>query len=104
MRPASATKNPMTSAAEHAFGRGAPLTLGVEEEYMLLDASTFELASRFDEVAEVLAGGSLDGRADLFAVGVSLFELGRVLALRGDKTAAERYLESEDSPAARSIC
>ena len=33
----------MTSAAEHAFGKGEPLTLGVEEEYMLLDATTFEL-------------------------------------------------------------
>src|SRR3954467_8396324 len=53
----------MTSAAEHAFGKGAPLTLGVEEEFMLLDAATFELSSRFDEVAEQLADGPLDGRA-----------------------------------------
>ena len=30
---------------------------------MLLDATTFELSSRFDEVADVLAGGPLDGRA-----------------------------------------
>ena len=30
---------------------------------MLLDATTFELCSRFDEVAEVLADGPLDGRA-----------------------------------------
>ena len=42
----------MTSAAEHAFGKGEPLTVGVEEEYMLLDATTFELVSRFDEVAD----------------------------------------------------
>jgi carboxylate-amine ligase len=53
----------MTSAAEHAFGKGEPLTVGVEEEYMLLDATTFELCSRFDEVADALEGGSLDGRA-----------------------------------------
>ena len=25
----------MTSAADHSFGKGDPLTLGVEEEYML---------------------------------------------------------------------
>ena len=30
---------------------------------MLLDATTFELSSRFDEVADVLADGPLDGRA-----------------------------------------
>jgi gamma-glutamyl:cysteine ligase YbdK (ATP-grasp superfamily) len=53
----------MTSASEHAFGAGQALTVGVEEEYMLLDAATFELSSRFDEVAEALAGGPLDGRA-----------------------------------------
>ena len=53
----------MTSAAEHTFGKGEPLTVGVEEEYMLLDATTFELVSRFDEVADLLEGGPLDGRA-----------------------------------------
>ena len=30
---------------------------------MLLDSTTFELCSRFDEVTDVLAGGPLDGRA-----------------------------------------
>ena len=30
---------------------------------MLLDAGSFELCSRFDEVADALAGGPLDGRA-----------------------------------------
>ena len=53
----------MTSAAEHTFGKGEALTVGVEEEYMLLDATPFELVSRFDEVADLLEGGPLDGRA-----------------------------------------
>ena len=48
----------MTSAAEHDFGKGEPLTVGVEEEYMLLDATTFELCWRFDEVVDVLADGA----------------------------------------------
>ena len=40
----------MTSAAEHAFGQGEPLTLGVEEEYMLLDGTSFDLVQHIDSV------------------------------------------------------
>jgi carboxylate-amine ligase len=38
------------------FGRSAPFSLGVEEEFQLLSTESFELVSRYDEVAE--AAGS----------------------------------------------
>src|SRR5438067_13756625 len=35
------------------FGRGAaPFTIGVEEEFQLLSRESYELVSRFDEVAD----------------------------------------------------
>jgi carboxylate-amine ligase len=34
------------------FGRSAPFSLGVEEEFQLVSAESFDLVSRFDEVAE----------------------------------------------------
>ncbi|MGZ8694660.1 MAG: carboxylate-amine ligase [Gaiellaceae bacterium] len=38
------------SVVEHAFGEGEPFTLGVEEEYMLLDPETFDLVPRVGAV------------------------------------------------------
>ena len=37
---------------EIKFGRSAPFSLGVEEEFQLLSAESYELVSRYDEVAE----------------------------------------------------
>jgi glutamate---cysteine ligase / carboxylate-amine ligase len=37
---------------EHAFGRSAPFSLGIEEEFQLVSAESYELVPRFDEVAE----------------------------------------------------
>jgi carboxylate-amine ligase len=37
---------------EHAFGSSAPFSLGIEEEFQLLSAESYELVPRFDEVAE----------------------------------------------------
>ena len=34
------------------FGRSAPFSLGVEEEFQLVSAESFDLVSRYDEVAE----------------------------------------------------
>jgi carboxylate-amine ligase len=92
----------MTSAAEHAFGRGAPLTIGVEEEYMLLDATTYELCSRFDEVADVLAGGPLEGRAHPELM-QSTLEVASVVCrgvddLRSDLTALRRGIAGAIEP------
>src|SRR5919202_1567152 len=38
------------------FGRSAPFSLGVEEEFQLVSAESYELVSRFDEVAEAAGG------------------------------------------------
>jgi len=38
-----------------AFGRSAPFTIGIEEEYQLLSAESHELVPRFDEIAEEAA-------------------------------------------------
>jgi len=35
---------------EHRFGAGAPLTVGVEEEYMLLDGETLDLVQRVESI------------------------------------------------------
>jgi glutamate---cysteine ligase / carboxylate-amine ligase len=39
------------SRMAHAFGRGRPFTLGIEEEYQLLSGESHELVPRFDEIA-----------------------------------------------------
>ena len=36
---------------EHAFGRSAPFSLGIEEEFQLVSPESFELVPRFDEIA-----------------------------------------------------
>ena len=38
------------SVLDHAFGKGDPYTLGVEEEYMLLDPETWDLVQHIDSV------------------------------------------------------
>src|SRR6266496_3883371 len=51
---------PGGSVLEHAFGKGDPYTLGVEEEYMLLDAETFDLVQHIDTVLAAVAGHELE--------------------------------------------
>jgi glutamate---cysteine ligase / carboxylate-amine ligase len=48
-----------SSVWEHAFGRGDPYTLGVEEEYMLLDSTTFDLVQHIDTVLAAVEGTAL---------------------------------------------
>jgi carboxylate-amine ligase len=48
------------SVWEHAFGKGDPYTLGVEEEYMLLDATTFDLVQHIDTVLAAVEGSELE--------------------------------------------
>jgi len=42
---------------EHRFGAGRPLTLGVEEEYMLLDPQSLDLVQRIESVLHGERGG-----------------------------------------------
>jgi carboxylate-amine ligase len=50
------------SVLEHAFGKGEPYTLGVEEEYMLLDAETYDLVQHIDTVLAAVSGGDFEAR------------------------------------------
>jgi carboxylate-amine ligase len=49
-----------SSVWEHAFGQGDPYTLGVEEEYMLLDSTTFDLVQHIDTVLAAVEGSHLE--------------------------------------------
>src|SRR5581483_5212411 len=48
------------SVYDHAFGKGDPYTLGVEEEYMLLDSTTFDLVQHIDTVLAAVEGSELE--------------------------------------------
>jgi glutamate---cysteine ligase / carboxylate-amine ligase len=50
------------SVLDHAFGRSDPYTLGVEEEYMLLDGESFDLVQHIDTVLADVAGHELEPR------------------------------------------
>ena len=47
---------------DHAFGTGEPYTLGVEEEYMLLDAESFDLVQHIDTFLAAAAGHELEAQ------------------------------------------
>jgi glutamate---cysteine ligase / carboxylate-amine ligase len=47
---------PGGSVLDHRFGQGEPYTLGVEEEYMLLDPETFDLVQHIDTVLAAMEG------------------------------------------------
>ena len=51
---------PGGSVLDHAFGRSDPYTLGVEEEYMLLDGETFDLVQHIDTVLAAVVGHELE--------------------------------------------
>jgi carboxylate-amine ligase len=50
------------SVLDHAFGKSDPYTLGVEEEYMLLDNETFDLVQHIDTVLAAVQGHELEPR------------------------------------------
>jgi len=63
--PASITGKgvePVGSVLDHRFGPGDPYTLGVEEEYMLLDGESFDLVQHIDTVLAAVAGGEFEAR------------------------------------------
>jgi glutamate---cysteine ligase / carboxylate-amine ligase len=53
---------PGGSVLDHAFGKGDPYTLGVEEEYMLLDGETFDLVQHIETVLAAVIGHELEPR------------------------------------------
>ena len=57
--PSSITGNdsePAGSVLDHKFGTGDPYTLGVEEEYQLLDPETFDLVQHIDTMLDAVTG------------------------------------------------
>jgi glutamate---cysteine ligase / carboxylate-amine ligase len=50
------------SVLDHAYGKSDPFTLGVEEEYMLLDGETFDLVQHIDTVLADVSGHELEPR------------------------------------------
>jgi len=50
------------SVLEHRFGKTEPYTLGVEEEYMLLDGETFDLVQHIDTFLAAVAGHELEAQ------------------------------------------
>ena len=50
------------SVLDHSFGKGDPYTLGVEEEYMLLDPETWDLVQHIDSVLAAVEAGEHQGR------------------------------------------
>src|SRR5436189_4136185 len=51
---------PGGSVLDHAFGQSDPYTLGVEEEYMLLDGQSFDLVQHIDTVLNAISGHELE--------------------------------------------
>jgi glutamate---cysteine ligase / carboxylate-amine ligase len=50
------------SVLDHAFGKGDPYTLGVEEEYQLLDGTTFDLVQHIETILDAVSGHELEDR------------------------------------------
>jgi carboxylate-amine ligase len=50
------------SVLEHAFGKTDQYTLGVEEEYMLLDSESFDLVQHIDTFLAAVAGHELEAQ------------------------------------------
>jgi carboxylate-amine ligase len=50
------------SVLDHAFGKGDPYTLGVEEEYQLLDGSSFDLVQHIETILAAISGHELEAQ------------------------------------------
>jgi carboxylate-amine ligase len=52
------------SVLDHRFGASEPFTLGVEEEYMLLDPESFDLVQHIEMVLDAIQGDELASRVN----------------------------------------
>ncbi len=59
---AAASAGARASVLNHKFGSGEPYTLGVEEEYMLLDPVTWDLVQHIDSVLAAVEHGEHESR------------------------------------------
>ena len=95
--PASITGKsfaPGGSVLDHHFGEGDPFTLGVEEEYMLLDPETYDLVQHIDTVLAAVAGSELETRINAELMQSVLEIATPVCRTAGDVDAALRQLRS----------
>ena len=72
------------SVLDHAFGASEPYTLGVEEEYMLLDGETYDLVQHIETVLAAISGHELEPR-----VGAELMQSVIEIATPVCRTAAD---------------
>src|SRR4029450_13004124 len=75
---------PGGSVLDHACGKSDPYTLGVEEEYMLLDGETFDLVQHIETVLAAISGHELEPR-----VGAELMQSVIEIATPVCRTAAD---------------
>jgi glutamate---cysteine ligase / carboxylate-amine ligase len=80
------------SVLEHAFGAGDAYTLGVEEEYMLLDPETFDLVQHVETVLEAVQGHELEARINAELMQSTLEIATAVCRTAGDVAKALREL------------
>jgi glutamate---cysteine ligase / carboxylate-amine ligase len=80
------------SVLEHRFGTGDPYTLGVEEEYMLLDPETFDLVQHVETVLEAVHGHELATRINAELMQSTLEIATAVCRTAGDVAGALREL------------
>jgi carboxylate-amine ligase len=90
------------SVLDHAFGASEPFTLGVEEEYMLVDPQTLDLVQHVDTVLTAAMDGEFDER-----IGPELMQSVLEISTPVCKTAADvdqelRKLRAHVTRAARS--
>ncbi|HEV2593018.1 MAG TPA: YbdK family carboxylate-amine ligase [Gaiellaceae bacterium] len=88
---------------EAHFGESAPLSLGVEEELMIVDAATYEQVAAVDKIIAGVEGRELPGqiKTELFA---SVFETNtNVLATAAEAESALRELRRAAAEAAAGV-
>jgi carboxylate-amine ligase len=80
------------SVLEHRFGEEEPYTLGVEEEYMLLDPESFDLVQHVETVLEAVQGHELAARINAELMQSTLEIATAVCRTAGDVAKALREL------------
>src|SRR5947209_15576555 len=83
------------SVLEHRFGKGDPYTLGVEEEYMLLDPETWDLVQHIDSVLAAVADGEHEDRIHAELMQSVLEVTTPVCRTAGDVRSEERRVGKE---------
>jgi glutamate---cysteine ligase / carboxylate-amine ligase len=89
------------SVLDHAFGKSDQYTLGVEEEYMLLDGESFDLVQHIDTVLAAVAGHELETRINAELMQSVLEIATPVCHTAADVAAQLRQLRSYVSEVAR---